>query len=180
MTERLILFVSGLSWKVFAGLFMTCSTFFGVVVGEITTNHLGTAGVAGAIATGLAGLVLVIPRMMEQRRKSRESNAKLQSDLLTKMTDLHKSEVDFYKAQLAAERLIITLERKSKHKAVNEWNSAVTGYRILAAQLRAHSIKPEIEITPKTYEEIVGAEDDKIEEINQTRVAESPLPKIET
>lgn len=177
MTERLILFVSGLSWKVFAGLFTTSSAFFGIVLGEMTTNQIGLAGVAGAIATGLAGILLVVPRVMEQRRKSRESNAKLQSDLLVKMTELHKSEVDFYKAQLAAERLIITLERKSKHKAVNEWGSAVTGYRILAAQLRAHNITPEIEITPKTYEEIVGVEDDKIEEINQTRVAESPTPR---
>jgi hypothetical protein len=181
MTERLILFVSGLSWKVFAGLFTSSSMCLGVALGEIVTNDRITAVIAGGIATGLAGILLVVPRVMEQRRKSRESTAKLQSDLLSKMTDLHKSEVDFYKSQLAAERLIITLERKSKHKAVNEWNSAITAYRILGAQLRAHSIQPEIEITPKSYEEIVGAEDDKIEEINQIRVNGNAIPEsVET
>jgi hypothetical protein len=177
VTDRLLIFVSGLSWKLFAGLFTSCSMFFGVVIGEMTTNQLGLAGIAGAVATALAGIVLVVPRVMEQRRKSRESAAKLQSDLLTKMTDLHKSEVDFYKAQLAAERLIITLERKSKHKAVNEWGAVCTAYRILAAQLRAHDITPEIQITPKSYEEIVGDEDSKIEQINKSRIEESAPAK---
>lgn len=174
MTDRLLIFVSSLSWKAFAGVFTSSSMCLGLILGEMTTNQLGMAGIAGAFATALAGILLVVPRVMEQRRKSRESDAKLQSDLLTKMTSLHKDEIGFYQTQLAAERLIITLERKSKHKAVNEWGAAVTAYRILAAQLRAHDIVPEIEITPKTYDEIVGDEDDKIEDINKARVAESP------
>lgn len=174
MIERLPLAIGGLSSKVFAAVVTGTSGLLGMVTGAAMTSQMWLAAISGATATGLAAVLLVIPRVMEQRRKSRESSAKLQKELLEKMTDLHAREVDFYKAQIASERLISALQVKAKHKAVNEWGAIKTAYVILAAQLRANKIAPEIEITLKDYDDIVGDSDAEITQIAKTRVAETP------
>jgi hypothetical protein len=174
MSERLFLFIGGLSSKAFAMLVTGLSAFFSVAIGEVMTDHVAYAALAGAIGTGLTASILVVPRIMEQRRKSRESAALLQSGLLSKMTDLHRSEVDFYKLQLASERLIITIERNAKHKAISEWGAAVNHYQILAAQLRANKLTPDIILTVKTYADILGDSDKEIKQVNAARVAEIP------
>lgn len=174
MIERLFILIGGLSSKVFAVAVTGTSGFLGVVIGEVMTSSYTLAGIAGAIATVFAGVVLVIPRVMEQKRKSRESAAKLQSDLLGKMTDLHKSEVDFYKGRVAALELIVTLHVTAKHDAVSEWGAALNAYNILATQLRARDIEPAVVLNPKTYKEILGESDDEIKKIAKTRVAEAP------
>lgn len=176
MTERLFLFAGGLSAKTFALVLTGSSALFGIVLGEAFTSQASGAALAGGVATVLAGLVLVIPRVMEQRRKSRESAARLQTDLLTKMTEFHDRELNFYKCQLAAERLIITIERNAKHAAISEWGAAVNHYQILAAQLRANKLTPDIVLTVKTYAEVLGESDKEIKQVNATRVAESPSP----
>lgn len=178
--ERLFILIGSLSSKVFATVVTGTSGILGVIIGEIMTSQFSVAAVSGAFATAIAAVFLVIPRVMEQRRRSRESAAKMQSDLIKGMTDLHEREQNFLKTQLAAERLIITLERESKHNAVNEWNAAVNAYQIVVAQLRAHGIEPEITLHPKSYQDIVGQVDRQIKEINQTRVAEAPGPAAPT
>jgi hypothetical protein len=174
ITDRLFVFVGDLSSKAFAFVVSGTSLAFSAIIGEVLTNHVGLAALAGGIGTGLAACFLVVPRIMEQRRKSRESNAKLESALLSKMTYLHKSEIDFYKLQLASERLIITIERNAKHKAISEWGAAVNHYQILAAQLRANKLTPDITLPVKTYADLLGDSDKEIKEVNAARVAESP------
>jgi hypothetical protein len=174
MTERLFLLVGGLSSKAFAVLVAGTSGFFGIVIGEALTNHIGLSALAGAIATTMAAVFLVIPRIMEQRRKSRESAAKVQSDAIALLMGAHDRDVAFYKAEIAALKLERAMLIDAKHKAAGEWMAALGGYRILVGQLRGLGQNPEIELHPAHYLDIVGEGDKALKEVAAARVAESP------
>lgn len=175
MPERLFLFASALSSKTFAILVTGLSAFFSFVLGEAVTDHVAGAALAGTIGTALAAVFLVVPRIMEQRRKSRESAAKLNSDSIAILMKAHDRDVAFYKDKISALELIVALHVKSKHQAVGEWSAALNAYRILVGQLRSLDQRPEIELHPKTYLEIVGESDQRIESLAAARVAE-PSP----
>lgn len=174
VSERLFLFVGALSSKAFAILFASSCTIIAALIGAINTNQI-----SGALNAALAGTVpvaicLVIPRVMEQRRKSRESAAQLQKDAIELLVKAQRRDVDFYKEKIAALELAVTLHIKAKHKAVGEWDASKTAYQILHTQLRANKIEPDITITVPSYDEIVGETDDKIEAIAAARVADPP------
>ncbi|MEY2512007.1 MAG: hypothetical protein QOE26_2770 [Verrucomicrobiota bacterium] len=183
LTERLFIFIGGLSSKAFAMLVTGFSAFSGVVIGEAITSQIGLSALAGGLATVFAAVFLVIPRVMEQRRKSRESNAKLQSDSIALLMTTQDRESAFYKAKIAALELIVNIHVKAKHDAIGEWSSMKDGYLILCGQIRALGKEPEIELHPKSYREVIGDSDIEIKAIAASRVAEAPpsLPdKIET
>lgn len=178
MTERLFLFVGTLSSKAFAMLVMGTSAFFSGALGEFITSQVSGAAIAGTIGTCLAAAFLVIPRVMEQRRKSRESNAQLNKDSIAILVSTHDRDVISYRDKIAALELIATLHIKAKHKAVGEWGNISTAYRVLLAQLRDKGITPAMEVPIASYEEIIGETDDKIEAIATNRVAESPTAYV--
>ncbi len=177
MTDRFFLFVGGLTSKAFAMLFTTCSAFIGVVIGEVTTNDLARAGVYGAIATCIAGAVLVVPRVMEQRRKSRESAAKIQADSIALLMSAHDRDLGFYQSEIAALKLERAMLTDARHKAAGEWFAAVNAYRILAGQLRGLGQQPEFELHPAKYLDIVGESDKSLKAIANARVA-GPLTPL--
>jgi hypothetical protein len=171
MTERFFLLIGGLSSKAFAMLVTSCSAFLGLVFGEAMTNDLGRAGIAGAVATGLAAVFLVIPRIMEQRRKSRESAAKLNADSIALLMKAHDRDIDFYKSEIAALKLERALLIDAKHKAVGEWTASFQGYMVLVGQLRGLGQKPEIELQPAKYLDIAGEADETMKQVAAARVA---------
>ncbi len=174
MTDRFFILIGGLSSKAFAMLFAGSSALLGIVIGEAATNDLARAGVAGAIGTCIAAIFLVVPRIMEQRRKSRESEAGLRADAIHLLVTAHDRDIAFYTDKVAALELIVTLERNAKHDAVNEWGSMKDGYLILAGQLKSLGEKPEITIQTKTYREIIGDSDSEIKAIKAARVEITP------
>lgn len=173
VTERLFILIGGLSSKVFAAVVTGTSGILGVLIGEVMTSQSGLAILSGALATAFAAVFLVIPRVMEQRRKSRESAAKLNSDSIALLMTAHDRDVAFFKDKIAALELTVALHVRAKHKAVNEWGAMTNGYNILAAQLRAHNLKPDLELESKTYADIVGDSDDEITAIAKDRVTKA-------
>ncbi len=174
MTDRFFLLVGSFSSKAFAMLFTGCSALVGVVIGEAVTNDLVRAGFAGAVGTCLAAVFLVIPRIMEQRRKSRESSAKLQADSIALLMSAHDRDVAFYKAEIAALKLERAMLIDAKHKAAGEWFAAVQGFGILVGQLRGLGQQPEIELHPANYIDIVGEGDKALKDVAAARVSEMP------
>ncbi len=171
MTDRFFLLVGSFSSKAFAMLFTGCSALVGVVIGEAVTNDLVRAGFAGAVGTCIAAVFLVIPRIMEQKRKSRESNAKLQADSIALLMNAHDRDVAFYKSEIAALKLERAHLIDAKHKAAGEWFAALNAYRILVGQLRGLGQTPEFELEPAKYLDIVGEGDKTMKDVAAARVA---------
>jgi hypothetical protein len=185
MTDRLFLFIGALSSKTFAMLVSSSSFLLSAAVGEALTNQAGLAILAGAIGTGFAAVCLVVPRVMEQRRKSRESTAKVQSDATERAAKLQSEaiallmgaqdrDVAFYKAEIAALKLERAMLIDAKHKAAGEWFAALNAYRILVGQLRELGKTPEFVLQPANYLDIVGEADQSLKKVAVSRVAESP------
>jgi uncharacterized membrane protein len=185
MTDRLFLFIGALSSKTFAMLVSSSSFLLSAAVGEALTNQAGLAILAGAIGTGFAAVCLVVPRVMEQRRKSRESTAKvqsdatesaakLQSDSIALLMNAHDRDVNFYKSEIAAAKLERAHLIDAKHKAAGEWFAAVNAFRILEGQLRGLGQSPEICLNPAKYLDIVGEADQSLKATAAARVSESP------
>lgn len=183
MPARLALLLSNLGIKGYA-LF---SAFLGFSLTESLTNQWGLAALSGVLAGAFGALgawFVNRPRMVLARKDAdasesgvRESETKA---LIGRMTDLHVAEVKFYQQRVSEKDLIITLERKSKHKAINEWTGALAMVAVLQSLLRDAGKTPP-SFHPKTYFEIVGEEDRKIENIATARVVENGgLPRIET
>ncbi len=172
MTDRFFLMVGSFSSKAFAMLFTGCSALVGVVIGEAVTNDLFRAGFAGAVATCVAAVVLIIPRIMEQRRKSRESNAKLHADSVALLTNAHARDLAFYKDEITSLKLERAHLIDAKHKAAGEWFAALNAYRILVGQLRGLGQKPEFALQPADYLDIVGEGDKTLKDVAAARVSE--------
>lgn len=173
MTDRFIVFIGSLSSKGFAMLVTGFSAFTGWVIGEGITSQFGLSALAGGMATTLAAVFLVIPRIMEQRRKSRESNAKLLDDSIALLMSAHDRDVAFYAAEITALKLERAHLIDAKHKAAGEWMSALNAYQILVGQLRGLGQAPEITITPARYLDIVGEADESLKSVAAARVAGS-------
>ncbi len=157
-------------------LFAGSSAFLGIVIGEAATNDLARAGVAGAIGTCIAAIFLVVPRIMEQRRKSRESNEKLRSDSIALLVSAHDRKEAFYTDEIAALKLERAMLIDARHKATGEWFSALNAYRILAGQLRGLGQKPEFELKSVDYLDIVGEGDKTLKDVAAARV--SPIAAL--
>lgn len=177
MIERGFMFVAGLSFKALLVLATGISSTLGIVIGEGMTKQWGSAGLAGAIASALTVGLLVIPRIMEQRRKSRLTNAEINEQttqqIISRLTQVHTAELEFFKRRLDEKDLIATLERKGKHKAVNEWTGALAHISVIEAQLKEAGLPPAKAYQPKSYAEIVGDGDQRIEDVQAARVKES-------
>jgi hypothetical protein len=174
MTDRFIVFIGGLSSKGFAMLVTGFSAFSGVIIGEGITSQFGLSALAGGMATTMAAVFLVIPRVMEQRRKSRESTAKLQSDSIALLTSAHDRDLAFYQAEIAALKLERAHLIDAKHSAAGEWMAALQAYHILVGQLRELGHKPEFILQPAKYLDIVGEADESLKSVAAARVAQSP------
>lgn len=174
MTDRLFLFIGALSSKAFALLVTGTSAFMGIVIGEAMMSQAGLAALSGAIATTFTAVFLVIPRIMEQRRKSRESESKLRSDSIALLMSAHDRDVAFYKGEIAALKLERAHLIDAKHKAAGEWFAALNAYRILVAQLRGLGQNPEFELLPANYLDIVGEADNALKDAASAGVAANP------
>lgn len=185
------MFLGGLSYKAFSTICVTLSAVIGTILGEGLTNQWGSATLAGVIGSSTVGLFLVIPRIMEQRRKSKESVAdiaeKITTDAFKRIMDVHKAELDFFKQkladmgkQVADKEMIAVLERSGKHKAVNEWTGALAHIAVIERQLVEAGHKPAKEYTPKAYIEVIGEEDKQIKQVQresrETAAAVAALP----
>lgn len=187
--HKAAIYISGLSYKACVALSVPIGTLLGIVFGEAATNQWGAATLAGVIAGGFTTIVTILPRIMEQRRKSRLTDAEVRetatANLITRLQDSHKTdmaalrqlhvqEVEFLKRVIAEKELVATLERQAKHDAVAEWTDAATMLAVYASILKEAG-KEAPPYTTKTYKEVVGKADEEIKAIATARVADSPL-----
>lgn len=153
------------------------SAVTGVLLGEAMTSQIGLSALAGGIATTMATVFLVIPRIMEQRRRTRETSAKIQADSIALLMSAHDRDVAFYKTEIAEGKLERANLIDAKHRAAGEWMAALNAYHILVGQLRELGHKPEMTLHPAPYMDIVNEADESLKATAAARVADTPPPK---
>lgn len=146
----------------------------GLFLGEVFTNQWGAAGLAGVIASALGAAVVVVPKVMEQKRESKKTYSEIRekeiSTTVERLSSVCEREKAFLNLQIAELALSVTLERGSKHDAIAELTDAQSRNHILTEQLRKANIEPLVEIHQIDYKALSGKADDTIREMRKKTV----------
>ncbi len=170
--------IAALSFPKLLSIGVTGGGMLGTFIGELVTNQWGTAGLSGVIGGTVMALVLVVPRVMEQRRKSHESEATISSKLFEQQAKFYERRllilndiVRYYQIVAAQRDLIATYERNSKHDVLSQLNAAEIAIREHEYQAASGGRKFQ-EYRPRSYSEICGDNDRKVERAKD-RIAEA-------
>lgn len=167
--------LAALTWKQLLAIGIPAGGSVAALLEQLVTGNWGSAGLAGVIGAMFMTVMLVTPRLIEQRRKNRESDASISDGKMEKfMQRLERfyegqityanTHMGFYR-KLAVERdLQASMERNSKHKYQSQLTGAETVIQVLLIQLVQASIEPKMQYHAKTYEELAGEEDKAITE----------------
>lgn len=186
MIPKLINFIAGLSIKGLAMASSTVSGIFGVILGEIFTNQWGVAGLAGVIASAFGASFVVIPKIMEQRRETKKTYSEIREKEITstveRLSSVCEREKAFLNLQIAELSLSVTLERGSKHDAIDELTDAQSRNRILIEQLRKAGVEPLVTVHEIDYKTLSGKADETLREMRKKTVeaAREAIPQTAT
>lgn len=188
--QRIHYGIASLSFPKLLTIGITGGSTIGTFLGELMTNQWGAAGLSGVIGGTLMAVVLVVPRVMEQRRKTQESEATISSKLFEQQAKFYERRllilndiVRYYQIVAAQRDLIATYERSSKHDVLSQLNAAELAIREHEYQA-ASAGRPFHQYQPRSYADICGDNDRKVERAKD-RIAdavpvatapESPLP----
>lgn len=161
--------IGALSAKKLLAIGVPLGSLLGAGLGEMWTGSWGSAGLAGVVGASLTTAFLGLPKVMEQRRKNRESKAALAANELTRTIAFYERELkraqqgmSFYRSVAVERDLQATMERTSKHKFQSQLSGAEGIISVLCMQLASADINPHEEYHRQTYDQLAGEEDKEI------------------
>jgi hypothetical protein len=159
--------LSGVSGFMLSQSFVSTSTYPWLVsVGIGVFSSLGGAALA------------VIPRVIDARTESRFRDAQIKQQLWRQADDFKATQIRFFESRLASKDLVVSLERRSKHRALSECQRLLFHINFLEGLVVAKGI--EFPTLPKvTFESLIGEADREIEAEAAKRARDTNLLAVQ-